>query len=865
MIKKLPRGELDRLAYEKIAIDPLTQADDHFDYSKAVVKKPWGYEYLMYQNEHVAVWILYIKEGFQTSLHCHPNKKTSLVMLSGTAICSSLGERISRSVGEGLMIEEGVFHCTESRSENGIFVMEIESPNNKRDLVRLEDKYGRVHKGYESVSDMSFNIQNYNYLTFIEPSIFYNVKKKFGACGLSLACFKDAEDFKANFELKGWDAVSILKGQILNDRDEVILNIGDTIDLATVESLPDIRINDAIEVIIIKKRDSMIKLSDYVADFLEKANVKDLFILPGSPNVHLLDSIGRNTGLRHFCSQTEQAAALAAEAYAKLTKRPAVAVIASGASGTNAMTGVADAWVDSTPLVVLSGQSRSDETTDGGVRQLGIQELDIVSIVKPITKYAVKIDDPNSIRYHLEKAFYLARENRPGPVWIDIPIDIQGMNIDEEELKSFDPSELKKLNEPDQDFGAPGGIHEQVTETLRLIRQSERPVLLVGNGIRLADAEEDLLRLIDLLAIPVLTSRRGADLLPEDHPHYYGRPGAYGQRSANFIIQNSDLLLSIGSRLSLPQIGRNYKAFARAATRIMVDIDKAELEKSTITPHLAVHCSAGIFIREMIAEISRSNIEFEPRTPWIERCRIWKSKYAESPDEVSGPAGQVNAYFFMKTLAQLLNAGAIVSIDGGSPLVFFMQAFSFKDGQRLISATGLENTGFALPAAIGSCIGGAGREIICICEDRGFQKSIQELQTVIRYNLPIKIFILNTGGYSWIRETQREYFGGRYVASEPETERIAPDMKRIGEAYNLKTWTISSHRELAASFSDILGWKGPVLCEVKIDKSQKIVPKIAFTVKPDGKWLSKPLEDMHPFLDRTEFADNMLIGIVEEE
>src|SRR3989338_7767819 len=619
-IKKITVSLADRTEVQKVPVDPSTQTDNSFDYSKVVVKKPWGYEYLMNQNAHMAVWILYIKKGNRTSMHCHPKKKTSLVVLSGEAICSTLGERMKRTTSEGLLMDKGVFHSTESVSDSGTFVMEIETPNHKRDLVRLEDKYGRVGKGYESVSEMSFNLDNYNYITFIESKIYYNVRKKFGTCSLSLAKFRTYEEFKNNFELKGWDAVSIVKGKILDGRGAVILDVGDTVDLETIKSFQNIQIDGEIEVIVIKRRDTMVKLSDYVVTFIEKEKVRDVFLVPGRPNAHIIDSIGRNTNMRYVCFKSEEAATMAAEGASKLSNRPAVVVLSSGASGTNALTGVADAWVDSTPLLVISGQTRTDEITSGAVRQLGIQELDIVQIVRPITKYAVRIEDANSIRYHLEKAVHLARTGRPGPVWIDLPSDLQGMDIDEDELKPFQPP-----GSPGS--GGDGETDEKIEEAIRLVREAERPVLLAGNGIRLAGAQQSFLELVDRLALPVLTSRRGADLMPDDHPLFFGRPGTYGQRSANFVIQNADVILSIGSRLSLPQIGRNPKAFARAARLIVVDIDKHELGKPTIRPYQAICCSAGEMIRRMQEKLSEG--QRRDISAWIQRCREWRSKYTE--------------------------------------------------------------------------------------------------------------------------------------------------------------------------------------------------------------------------------------------
>ena len=579
-------------------------------------------------------------------------------------------------------------------------------------------------------------MQNYNYIKLIEQTVYYNVRKKFGQCSISLAKFKNYEDFKQNFHLEAWDAVSILKGKILDEQKRIILDVGDTIDLEQIKSFQKIQIEDEIEIIIIKKKDTMVKLSDYVASFLEKEKINDIFVVPGSANVHLLDSVGKNNNLTHICTQTEQVAAMAAESYAKLTGKIGVAMISSGCCSTNALTGVADAWVDSTPLLIISGQSQSDQTVeDVDVRQIGVQEIDIINMVKPITKYAVKIKDPHSIRYHLEKALFLSQNSRPGPVWIDLPIDIQGMTIDEEELIAFEPASAQTINyHSNQEI-----LSSKVSEVLHLLKKAQRPVILAGMGIRIAGAEQKFMDLIEQLQLPVLTTKRGADLLFEDHPLYFGRPGAYGQRSANFIIQNCDVLLSIGARLSLPLIGRNYKAFARGARKIVVDIDPLELKKITITPDIAISCDTFQFCTEMLHykdQYAKPDISV-----WMQRCAEWKTKYASEPHHFV--ADTVSAYLVMHTLSQELPAASILTIDGGSSIVFAMHQFKFKTGQRLISSTGLDNMSFGLPAAIGACIGNKGKTVYCICEDRGFQKNLQELETIIQYHLPIKIIILN--------------------------------------------------------------------------------------------------------------------------
>ncbi len=850
MIQKIFPTEKDCFALHNTPVDPATQKDDFFDYSKVVVKKPWGYEYLIYQNEVVAVWILYIKQGFQTSMHCHPNKKTSLIVLEGEAQCGNLQGEKKLSPGEGCFINKGVFHQTASLSEEGIIVMEIETPVNKRDLVRLKDTYGRVGKGYESVDHISFNVQNYNYIRLIEEQVYYNVRKRFGQCSISLVKFRDGKKFKENSQKEGWDAVCILKGRIINENNQVILDTGDTIDSQTMREYQNPLIEDEIEAIIIKKKDTLTKLSDYVVSLLEQKKHNEIFVVPGSANLHLLDSIGRNINMTYICTQTEQAATMAAESYAKLTGKVAVVVLSSGCGSTHAITGVADAWVDSTPLLIISGQSQSDQSIEGSkLRQFGIQEINSTEIVKPITKYAMKVKDPNTIRYNLEKALFIAQEGRPGPVWIDLPIDIQGMIIDEEELTIFKPELTTKDNNE---------LRIKVKETYFLLQKAQRPVILAGEGIRLARAEEEFLELAGSLGIPILTTKRTADIIWDEHPLWFGRPGAYGQRSANFILQNADLLLSVGARLSLSLTGRNFRAFARKAKKIIVDIDPEELRKNTILPDIAIEHNAKEFVEEMLRQKKDTSLEI---AAWKERCLNWKEKYASEPGHFSSE--KVSAYFFMHQLSQALEPGAIMTIDGGSSTIFAMHQFRFKPKQRLISSPGLDNMSFGLPGAIGACIGSGGKTVYCICEDRGFQKNLSELETIINYRLPIKIFILNHQGYSYIKKNQKEYFGGRFVGSTIKNSN--PDLVRIAQAYGFQTLKITSNHELAESMGKIMASEGPIIVQCDIDENQDIFPRIAFAVKPDGKWSAKPLEDMYPFLNRDEFKENMIIDTIEEE
>ncbi|HIJ98657.1 TPA: hypothetical protein H1005_01805 [archaeon] len=854
MVKKLSPTPLDREALEKIKVNPADIANNFFDYSKVVVKKPWGYEYLIFQNENVAVWILYLKPGAQTSMHSHPNKTTSLVVLEGEAICSTLSDNFKRTAGEGLMIGKGVFHQTKVVSEHGAFIMEIESPVNKRDLVRLKDKYGRASEGYETIDKHSFT-PNYNYLTLGEPEIFYNLTKRFGQCTITIRKVKDSSDFSDILNLGDEDIVCFLSGNILGNGKSV----GGAGTIAWAKDLKSIeqpQIKDELTALIIKRRDNIVKVSDYIMSFLKEQGVKEVFFVPGDANVHLLDSLGRDGELNFTCNQTERVASMSAEAYSKLTSNLGVLIISSGASGTNAITGVSNAWVDSTPLFVLSGQATLDQGHENpSIRQLGNKSLNIAEVVKPITKYSVKITDPSTIRYHLEKAAYLAKEGRPGPVWIDIPIDIQGMAIDAIELRSFELPETQSSN---------NYFEKQISEVVELLKNSKRPVILAGRGIRLSKAGKEFLKLAELLKIPVLTSRGGADLIPETHPLFFGRSGAYGQRRANFVVQNSDLLISIGARLSIPQIGRNYKAFARAAKKVVVDIDSNELSKKTVKIDFPINSGAADFILALTAKLKALNSKLI-FSDWLKKCREWSGKFYPTKFESYKHKKFVNPYLFVEAISDELKEGSIIVVDGGSVLNYVMQTFKFKPAQRIILSYGLELPGFALAGAIGASVGNNRGEVICLCEDRGFQLNIPELQTIIDNRLPIKIFILKSRGRSDVRKTQKEYFGGRYVGTDNEILFGSPALAKVGKVYRFATYEIGKSTNLKKQIRKVLRAKGPVICEIQIDKEQEIIPRIVFTVKPDGKWEAKPLEDMYPFLDRKTLKENMVVELLPEE
>ena len=853
MIRRLTITRQDKDALAKLKINPEDLKDDFCDYSKVVVKKPWGYEYLIFANESIAVWILYVRCDAQTSMHCHPTKKTSLVVLQGDVICSTITEDLERLPGEGLLIEKGVFHRTKATSESGAFVMEIETPINKREVVRLKDQYGREGQAYESVDHHSGNTQNYNYLSLNKAQVeSYNLKKRFGHCTLTFKRVKVLQEILEIIRLNPDDVITVLGGRILDEAGTPLAGIGDTITIKELASPRGLKVRNPVEFLIIKKIDHLIKVSDYVADFLEQKNIKEVFLVPGESNVHLLDSIGRHEGLDFICSQAEKSASFAAEGYAKLSSELSVLVVSSGASVLDAIPGVGNAWIDSAPMLVISGQTRTDQYSEGTLRQLDNKSLNIVDIVKPITKYAVTITDPTTIRFHLEKAVHLATEGRPGPVWIDLPIDIQGMTTDANDLKSFvagTEQPVTRLNTAD------------VLAVRELLRQAQRPVLLAGNGIRLSKAEGEFLELVDRIKIPVLTSRRGADLLPEDHPFFFGRPGVYGQRRANFVIQNADLLISIGSRLSIPLIGRNIRAFARAAKKIVVDIDERELKKETIHPDLALHMSAKDFISVMLQSLSDYAAD---HSAWLRRCREWSDRFTPLGRDWN-QSDRVMPHIFVSALAHKMRDNDVIVVDGGAPVHCMMQSFRFKPGQRMISSTGLELHGFAVAGAIGVSISKGRGQVLCLCEDRGFQVSVPELQTIADYQLPVKIFVLKGKVNSNIRKIQRDYFGERYVGTDKEMLLGSPALCEIAKAYNFAIFEISRSEEIGRRIRETLDYKGPAICEVHVEDDQDILPRIGFTVKEDGKWIARPLEDMYPYLDRQTLKENMVIDLLPED
>lgn len=601
----------------------------------------------------------------------------------------------------------------------------------------------------------------------------------------------------------------------------------------------------------------MIKLSDYVFNFVSDLGVKHVFLLPGGGCMHLVDSLGRATGLEYVCNLHEQAASIAAEAYGQFTNNFGVALVTTGPGGTNAITGVTGAWIDSTPCLIISGQvKRADLCTTRGVRQMGAQEVDIVSIVKPITKYAVTVNDPLKIRYHLEKAVALAKSGRPGPVWIDIPLDVQASMIEETMLEGYSSA---SGHDAEQDTM----VKLYVSRAIELLNEASRPVVLVGNGVRLAGAERIFIELVEKLNIPVLTTWKTIDFFTEDHPLYFGRPGSIGQRAANFIQQNADFILTIGARLDLGQVGYNYKNFARAAKKVIVDVDMHEIRKIETHIDVAACADAKTFIQEFLGQLDR--VDIVDRFDWLQRCSAWKEKYPVILPEYWDNKDYVNTYVLVDVLSdEMVMDDVLIPGSSGSCSEITMQAFRVKKGQRVLNTPGLGSMGFGLPAAIGACLASGCKTTVCLNGDGGFQLNIQELETLHRLKLPIKIFYLNNQGYGSIRATQRNYFNGRYVCSDVSSGLTLPDIIKVAGAYGITTRRITSHENIREIVNETLSIKGPVVCEVMIEQDLPTAPRITSVQKPDGSMVSKPLEDLWPFLDRKEFMENMIIPPLEE-
>jgi acetolactate synthase-1/2/3 large subunit len=581
----------------------------------------------------------------------------------------------------------------------------------------------------------------------------------------------------------------------------------------------------------------------------------------GGGAMHLNASLAQCPDLEAVCNSHEQASAMAAESYSKATNNLGVAMVTTGPGGTNAVTGITGAWLDSTPVLVVSGQVKRPDrmfAPDGtplGMRQLGVQEVDIVAIARPVTKYAVTVLDPYSIRHHLEKAVWLARNGRPGPVWVDIPLDVQAAPIDESNLPAFDPAEVAPTPSSD--------LAEKVHETIEALNRAQRPLIFVGNGVRLAHAEEDFRRLFACLGIPVEATWCAADIISSEDPLFVGRPGSLASRGANFALQNCDFLLIVGARMDFAITGYAPERLARAAHKVMVDIDPAEIRKLAPYIQTEIPADAGDFLREMLRQIDA--VRTKDRTCWNKRCADWKTRYPVVLPEHRESEGRVSIFHLAEVIGQETSPeDLMISGNAGSGIEIFLFACPTRTGQRIYHMAGLGAMGCGLPMSIGVCLAGERRRAVCVDGDGGFQFNIQELATVRQLDLPIKFFILNNDGYASIRASQTAFFGSPQVGCDQRTGLMIPPLAKLAEAYNIPFVRIATQDRLREQVREVLDMPGPVLCDVEVIPDEPRVPRLSSMQRADGSLVSKPLEDLYPFLDRDEFYSNMIVPPLPE-
>ncbi len=599
------------------------------------------------------------------------------------------------------------------------------------------------------------------------------------------------------------------------------------------------------------------KLSDWVAQECVNQGVRHVFMVTGGGAMHLNHSFGTHPKLDCIFNHHEQACAMGAEAYSRLNNELAVVNVTSGPGGTNAITGVYGAYVDSISMVVISGQVKFETTvrsTGLPLRQYGDQELDIEPIVKPITKYCAMVTDPKTIRYHLEKAFYLARSGRPGPVWLDIPLDVQNAKIDPETLIGFDKKEV-------EESWRKTDLQAAAVEILKLVQAAERPVVFAGSGVRLSGKHKEFIELIDKLGVPVVSGWNAHDVIWEDHPQNCGRPGSIGDRAGNFTVQNADLLFVLGSRLNIRQVSYNWQSFAREAFKIWVDIDAEELKKPSVKADMPVHAS----LSDLLPILAKSPYAgpSSAHKSWLSWCRERVARYPTVLEEY-WRRPEINPYCFMQTLFERLEEDQIIVTGNGSACVVSFQAAKLKKGQRLWTNSGCASMGYDLPAAIGIAKAAPGKKIICLAGDGSLMMNLQELQTIAGYNLPIKIFILNNNGYSSIFQTHRNFFNGVEVGAGPKSGVSFPNFEQLARSFEIEYLSCASHHDMSVAIEAAMLSDAPTICEVLLDPDQPFAPKLGAKQHPDGRITSPPLEDLSPFLPREELLKNLLIQPIDE-
>ncbi len=589
-------------------------------------------------------------------------------------------------------------------------------------------------------------------------------------------------------------------------------------------------------------------VSDYIFDFLQRKGVDTAFMVSGGQAMFLVDSLGRHPAIRTICTHHEQSAGMAADAYSRITGKLGVALVTAGPGSVNIVNGLVGGWTDSAPMMVISGQSALscvNYQATSGIRQYGIQGIYIQPFVEKATKFFVTVDDPAKIQFYMEKAYYLAMNGRPGPVWIDVPLDVQRMEVPEKLLYPY---------HPEKSALTPACPHDKLLKTWEFLKSAKRPLVIAGQGVRIAKADLELRNFIEALNIPVITTRLGIDLIESEHPLYVGRPGNYGERAANFAVQNADFILAVGSRLSTASVGHDSARFGKHAVKVVVDVDAKELDKPGVPIDLKINGDAKAFLVSLLSVADAARMQHT--SAWVALCNRWKKDYPVVQPEYKDEK-PVNSYYFTERLCEKTGSGDVVLVDTGSCFHVACQAWKVKKGQRFLTTGGLSSMGYWV-AGIGACAANEYRRTIVITGDGSLQMNLQELATIKLHNLPIKVIIFNNNGYLLIRQTQRNFMEGRLFGEGPESGVWCPDSLRIAEAYGIKGVRIDSVDDLDAKIDEVLAYDGPVVCDVMTPEWQLLIPRVSSEKLPDGKLVSRKFEDMFPYLPEDEMKLNMI-------
>ena len=597
------------------------------------------------------------------------------------------------------------------------------------------------------------------------------------------------------------------------------------------------------------------RVADYISDFIEQIGVKNVFLLPGGGAMHLVDAVGKNDNIEVVACLHEQAAAISAEAYSRISENIGVAMVTTGPGATNAITAVAGAWIESVPLIIISGQcKRSDMLRDSPLRQKGVQEVDIVKMVKSITKFSIIVENPEDIRSVMEQAYHIAKDGRAGPVWIDVPLDVQGAPVVTKDLLPW--------GREDVDLVKIKTISIKTIQNIKdLINGAKRPLILAGHGIRLANSAEAFREWVEELGVPVVSTWNALDLLPYDHPLYVGRPGVVALRGPNFAVQNCDLLISIGCRLDNIITAYNSKGFAREAKKVVVDVDSNEIAKLEMDIEVSIVADAGDFINA-VKEVKIT--PSENKENWRLLCNDWKLRYAINDGKPFPKKGIISHYHLANALSENIPKDTLISTgSSGLAVEAFYTAFRNKPGQRVFLTSGLGAMGYGLPSAIGACFANNKKSMVAIESDGSLQLNIQELATVKAFNLPIVIVIMNNDGYASIRNTQRNYFKERYVGTGPESGLVLPDLEKVAATYNIQFEKIDDASDLNIKLNKYMTSKSPVLIDVRLIKNEVLLPKVSALPQEDGSISSMPLEDMTPLLPLGVLKSEMIVDLLK--